>query len=118
MKGSVNLLLKMYLRKKQSYIIEGHNDADILANLKKELEGKIKNDRYVIESFNQRIVSAESADIEEDYYSSNYKKVTAKTELVVIFKIKEEKDLVYKDIFNLKDEYFNDFDLWQFKIKK
>lgn len=112
------MLLKMYLRKEHMYIIEGYNDMDLLINIKKDLESKIKSDKYVVESFNQVIVSTESADIEKDYYDSNYKKVKVRTELVVMFKIKEEKDLVYKDIFNLKDEYFEDFDLWQFKVKK
>lgn len=112
------MLLKMYLRKEPTYIAEGYNDMDLLINLKKDLEGKIKSDKYVVESFNQVIVSTESADIEKDYYDSNYKKVIARTELVVMFKIKDEKDLVYNDIFNLKDKYFEDFDLWQFKVKK
>lgn len=108
----------MYLKKERAYMVEGYNDMDLLINLKKDLERKIKSDKYVVESFNQAIVSAKSADIEKDYYDSNYKKVIARTELVVMFKTKEEKDLVYNDIFNLKDKYFEDFDLWQFKVKK
>lgn len=112
------MLLKMYLRKKKAYIVEGYNDMDIMANLKKELNNKINKDEYFIESFNQSIVSSESADIEKGYFDSNYKKVVAKTELVVIFKIEKQTELVNKDIFDLKDKYFEDFDLWQFKIKK
>lgn len=112
------MLLKMYLRKKKTYIVEGYNDMDIMANLKKELNNKINKDEYFIESFNQSIVSSESADIEKGYFDSNYKKVVAKTELVVLFKIEKQTELVNKDIFDLKDKYFEDFDLWQFKIKK